>query len=90
MKKFIIERVLPGTGKLTPAELKAIAIKSCSVIDDLDASYHWIETYVTDHKLYCIHIAPDRETILEHARQGGFPTDSIAEVISTMDPTTST
>ena len=89
MKKFIIERELPGAGSLTPAELKAIARKSCEVVDNLEAPYHWIETYVTDNKLYCVHIAPDRETVLEHARLGGFPANSISEVRSIMDPTTS-
>ena len=89
MKKFIIERELPGAGKLTPAELKAIAAKSCEVVDNLAAPYHWIQTFVTDNKLYCVHIAPDRETVEEHARQGGFPANSISEVRSIMDPTTS-
>lgn len=90
MKKFIIERQLPGAGKLTLAELKAIAKTSNEVIDELEAPYHWIETYVTDNKLYCVHVAPDRETVLEHARKGGFPVDSIAEVRYIMDATTST
>jgi len=90
MKKFIIERDLPGAGKLTAAELKAIALKSCHVMDHLEAPYHWVQTFVTDNKLYCVHIAPDCETILEHARQGGFPANSIAEVRSIMDPTTGT
>jgi len=89
MKKFIIERELPAAGKLTPSELKAIAAKSCEVVGHLDAQYHWIQTFVTDNKLYCVHIAPDRETVLEHARQGGFPADSVSEVRSIMDPTTS-
>ncbi|AYB31834.1 DUF4242 domain-containing protein [Chryseolinea soli] len=89
MKKFIIERELPGAGKLTPSELKAIATKSCDVVDNLEAPYHWIQTFVTDNKLYCVHIAPDRETVLEHARQGGFPADKVSEVRSIMDPTTS-
>jgi len=89
MKKFIIERELPGAGKLTPAELKAIATKSCEVVDNLSAPYHWIQTFVTDNKLYCVHIAPDRETVEEHARQGGFPANSIVEVRNIMDPTTS-
>ncbi|MBL0740941.1 DUF4242 domain-containing protein [Chryseolinea lacunae] len=88
MKKFIIERDLPGAGKLTPAELKAIARKSCEVVDNLDVSYHWIQTFVTDNKLYCVHIAPDRESVLEHARRGGFPADNVTEVRSIMDPTT--
>lgn len=89
MKKFIIERELPGAGKLSAAELKAIAQKSCNVVDNLDKPYHWIQTFVTDNKLYCVHIAPDKETVLEHAKQGGFPANSVSEVKSIMDPTTS-
>jgi hypothetical protein len=89
MKKFIIERELPGAGKLTAEELKSIARKSCEVISELQKPYHWIETFVTDNKLYCIHIAPDEETVLEHSRQGGFPADRIMEVKTIMDPTTS-
>ncbi len=89
MKKFIIERELPGAGKLTKDELKAIAAKSCSVVDDLNSPYHWVETFVTDNKLYCVHIAPDKETILEHAKRGGFPANRVSEVVSMMDPTTS-
>ena len=89
MKKFIIERALPGVGKLKASELKAFAVKTSSVADNLDAPYHWIQTFVTDNKLYCIHIAPDRETVIEHAKQGGFPVDYIAEIRSIIDPTTS-
>jgi hypothetical protein len=89
MKKFIIERELPGAGKLSAAELKAIAQKSCAVVDNLDKPYHWIQTFVTDNKLYCVHIAPDAETVIEHAKQGGFPANSVSEVKSIMDPTTS-
>lgn len=89
MKKFIIERDLPGAGKLTPEELKAIAQKSCSVMNSMEQPYHWIETFVTDNKLYCIHIAPDAATVFEHSQQGGFPIDNIMEVRSIMDPTTS-
>lgn len=89
MKKFIIERELPGAGQLSAADLKAIAVKSCDVVNNLEEPYHWIQTFVTDNKLYCVHIAPDRETVLEHARQGGFPADNVAEVRSIMDPTTS-
>lgn len=80
--------MLPGAGKLSAAELKYIAQRSNECIDQLEAPYHWIETYVTDNKLYCVHIAPDRETVLEHARQGGFPADSISEVRHIIDPTT--
>jgi hypothetical protein len=89
MKKFIIERELPGAGKLTQAELKAIAAKSCAVVDGLNEPYHWVETFVTDNKLYCVHIAPDKETVIEHAKRGGFPANSVSEVRSMMDPTTS-
>ena len=89
MKKFIVERILPGAGKLTPAELKAIAQKSCEVLNSMDEPYHWVQTFVTDNKLYCVHIAPDKEAVLEHARRGGFPVDNIAEVSSVMDATTS-
>lgn len=89
MKKFIIERALPGVGKLKASELKAFAVKTSSVADNLDAPYHWIQTFVTDNKLYCIHIAPDSETVIEHAKQGGFPVDYIAEIRSIIDPTTS-
>lgn len=89
MRKFIIERELPGAGKLTPAELNAIAQRSVSVVNSLEQPYHWIQTFVTDNKLYCVHIAPDRETVLEHSRQGGFPADNIEEVRSIMDATSS-
>lgn len=89
MKKFLIERDLPGAGKLTADELKAIAQKSCGVINDLDEPYHWVQTFVTDNKLYCIHIAPDKETVFEHAQQGGFPANQVVEVRGIIDPTTS-
>lgn len=89
MKKFIIERDLSRTGKLTPAALKAFAVKSCEVISHLETPYHWIETFVTDTKMYCIHIAPDRETALEYARQSGFSVDHIAEIKNIVDATTS-
>lgn len=89
MKKFIIERELPGAGKLTQEELKAIAEKSCAVVSDLKKPYHWVETFVTDNKLYCVHIAEDAETIMQHAKRGGFPANKISEVKSMMDPTTS-
>ncbi|CAN5585252.1 hypothetical protein BH10BAC4_BH10BAC4_03330 [soil metagenome] len=89
MKKFIIEREVPGAGNLTPAELKAIAETSCNVVADLKKPYHWVETFVTDNKLYCVHIAHDEATVLEHAKRGGFPANKISEVRSMMDPTTS-
>lgn len=88
MKKFIIERELPGAGKLSASELQAIATKSCDVIDNMNAQYHWVHSYVTDNKLYCVHIAPDEKSVVEHAKQGGFPITRIYEIKSVIDPTT--
>ena len=88
MKKFVIERQLPGAGKLTPEELKNIAQASCNVIVGLETPYHWIQSFVTDDKLYCIHIAESEEIVREHARRGGFPINSVAEVKSVIDPCT--
>ena len=87
MKKFIIERELPGAGKLTPHELHEIAKKSCGVIDDMNTQYHWIQTFVTDNKLYCVHIAPTEADVVTHATQGGFPVTEIHEIRSIIDPT---
>ncbi len=89
MKKFIIERELPGAGQLSPGELKAISLKSCEVVSGLGKPYHWIESYVTENKIYCVHIAPDEATIREHAKRGGFPANSVEEVKAIIDPTTS-
>jgi hypothetical protein len=88
MKKFIIERDLPGVGKLTPADLNAIILRSSNVVDNLGVPYHWIQTFVTDHKLYCIHLADDDQAILGHASQSGFPANNVAEVRTIIDPST--
>jgi len=88
MKKFIIEREVPGASKLTAEELQGIAQTSNGVLDEMGAPYHWVQTFVAGDKLYCIHVAEDEETILEHARRGGFPANLVAEVQSIMDPTT--
>ena len=88
MPKFIIEREIPGGGKLTPAELQAISQKSCGVLKELGPQIQWIESYVTDDKVYCVYIAPDEATVREHARQGGFPANRISEVRGIIDPTT--
>ncbi len=90
MKKFMIERDVPGAGKLTPSELHAIAKKSCETIDEMKVQYHWVETFVTDNRLYCVHIAPDEETVRQHAIQGGFPISRIHEIKEIIDPTTAT
>ena len=89
MKKFIIEREVPGAGNLSQEELKAIAQTSCGVVNNLGKPYHWVESFVTENKIYCVHIAADEDTILEHAQKGGFPANSVQEVKAIIDPTTS-
>ncbi len=88
MPKFVIERDLPGAGKLTPEELKGVSQKSCDVLKNLGPEINWVQSYVTDDKIYCIYIAPNAEMIREHAKQGGFPANRISEVKSGIDPTT--
>ncbi len=88
MPKYVIEREIPGAGTIPPHELKAISQKSCSVLKGLGPQIQWIHSFVTDDKIYCIYIAPDKETVLEHARQGGVPANSVAEVRTIIDPTT--
>jgi hypothetical protein len=88
MPKYVIEREIPGAGKIPPADLQAISQKSCGVLKGLGPQIQWVQSYVTDDKIYCIYIAPDKETVLEHARQGGFPANSVAEVHTIIDPTT--
>ena len=90
MKKFVIERNLPEAGKLTAEELQAISESSCEVISRLGKPYHWIQSFVTDDKIYCIHIAENEESIREHARLGRFPVTTISEVKASIDPTTGT
>ncbi len=89
MPKFVIERDLPGAGTLTAAELTAISRKSCGVLQALGPRIQWVQSYVTADKIYCVYIAPDAGMVLEHARQGGFPADRVAEVMTVIDPTTS-
>ena len=88
MPKFLIERELPGAGDLSPNELHAIARKSCDVLHALGPDIQWVQSYVTDDKIYCLYIAPDAEIIREHARCGGFPANRISEVRGAIDPTT--
>ncbi|HZT44274.1 MAG TPA: DUF4242 domain-containing protein [Chthonomonadaceae bacterium] len=88
MPKYVIERELPGAGSLSSQQLEQISQKSCSVLRDLGPQIQWVQSYVTDNKIYCIYIAPDAEMIREHARQGGFPADSVSEVRAVIDPTT--
>jgi hypothetical protein len=89
MKKFLIERNLPGAGNLSPQQLQEIARASCEVVCSLGKPYHWIQSYVTEDKIYCIHIAESEELVREHARLGNFPINSVSEVKSVIDPLTS-
>lgn len=88
MPKFIIEREIPGAGDLSSEDLKAISQKSCGVLRNMGPSIQWVESYVTNDKVYCVYIAPDEEAIREHAQQGGFPANSIAQVKTVINPTT--
>jgi uncharacterized protein DUF4242 len=88
MPKYVIERELPGAGKLSRQELQAISQKSCSVLDKLGPQIQWVQSYVTDDKIYCVYIAPDEAMVREHARQGGFPANRVSEVRTMIDPTT--
>ena len=88
MPQFVIEREMPGAGKLSPAELQGASQSSCSVLRDLGPDIQWVHSYVTDDKIYCIYRAPSEELIRRHADTAGFPANSIAQVRKTIDPTT--
>ncbi len=88
MPKFVIEREIPGAGKLSAQELQAISQKSCSVLNQLGPQIQWVHSYVTGDKIYCVYIAPNEEMVREHAKQGGFPANLVSEVKSVIDPTT--
>jgi Nickel responsive protein SCO4226-like len=88
MPKYVIEREIPGAGKLTSDELKAISQKSCAVLRKMGPEIQWVESYVTGDKIYCVYIAPNAKIIREHAEQGGFPANRISEVTRMIDPTT--
>jgi hypothetical protein len=88
MPKFVIERDIPGVGTLTQKELQSISRKSCSVLNEMGPQIQWMQSYVTDDKVYCIYLAPNEEAVREHARQGGFPANKVSRVLSVIDPTT--
>jgi hypothetical protein len=88
MPKYVIEREIPGAGKLTPAELTTISQKSCGVLKGMGPQIQWVQSYVTGDKVYCVYIAPSEEAVREHARQGGFPANRVSEVTAVIDPTT--
>ena len=88
MPKFIIERDIPGAGQLSPQELQAISQKSCGVLNEMGPQIQWRESYVTGDKVYCVYLAPDEESVREHARRGGFPANAVNQVCAVIDPTT--
>jgi hypothetical protein len=88
MPQYLIERDIPGAGKLTSAELQAISQKSCSVLNQLGPQIQWVESYVTGDRIYCVYRAPNEEMVREHARQGGFPANRVSEITTVINPTT--
>jgi len=88
MPKFIIEREVPGAGKLSPAEVQGLSQKSCSVLREMGPQIQWLESYVTADKIYCVYIAPSEAEVREHAKKGGFPANKVSEVKRIIDPTT--
>jgi hypothetical protein len=88
MPKFVIEREIPGIGRLPADSMRSIAQKSCAVLEKMGPSIQWVESFVTNDKLYCVYIAPDEEAVRQHASQGGFPANRISAVKRMIDPTT--
>ncbi len=88
MPKYVIEREIPGAGKLSAPELQAISQKSCGVLNQMGPQIQWVQSYVTDDKIYCVYIAPNEEMVREHARQGGFPANRVSAIREVIDPTT--
>ncbi len=89
MPKYVIEREIPGAGNLTAEQLKGISQTSCGVLSNMGPQIQWVQSYVTGDKIYCIYIAPNKEMVFEHAKQGGFPANAVSEVATIIDPTTS-
>ena len=88
MPKYLIERDIPGAGKLSADELNAISQKSCKVLGGMGPRIQWVESYVTEDKVYCVYIAPDEAMVRQHAQQGGFPANRVSEIKAIIDPTT--
>ena len=88
MPQYVIEREIPGAGQLTQDQLTGIAQTSCGVLNTMGPQIQWHQSYVTGDKIYCVYTAPNEEMVREHARQGGFPANSVAEVKNIIDPTT--
>ena len=88
MPRFVIERSIPGAGKMSPSDLRGVAQKSCDVLREMGPRVQWQQSYVTDDKIYCVYIADSVDDVREHARKGGFPADSVAAVRAVIDPAT--
>lgn len=88
MPKYIIEREIPGAGNLSSEDLQAISQKSCGILKEMGPAIQWVESYVTQDKIYCVYIAPNEEAVREHAARGEFPANRISEVKTKIDPTT--
>jgi hypothetical protein len=88
MPKYVIEREIPNAGKLSAEQLQAISQKSCGVLNNMGPQIQWVQSYVTDDKIYCVYTAPNEEMVREHARQGEFPANRVSEVKTIIDPTT--
>jgi hypothetical protein len=88
MPKFLIEREIPNAGNLSPNELQGVAQKSCSVLRNMGPQIQWVQSYVTDNKVYCVYIAENEQSIRDHAKAGGFPANKISEIRTLIDPTT--
>lgn len=88
MPKFVIEREVPGAGKMSVMDLKGLSQKSCSVLREVGPRVQWQQSYVTDDKIYCVYIADSEDDVLEHARKGGFPANRVSAVRAVIDPST--
>jgi hypothetical protein len=88
MPKYVIEREIPGAGKIPAAELRAISQKSCAVLSEMGPKIQWVHSYVTGDKIYCVYIAPNEQAVREHAQRGGFPANRISAITTMIDPTT--
>ena len=89
MPKYIIERDVPGAGKLSNDQLKSVAQTSCDVLRNMGPEIQWVHSYVAGDKIFCIYIAPNEDLVREHARKGGFPANTVTEIATVIDPTTS-
>ena len=88
MPKYVIERIVPGASKMSPSDLKTLSMRSCNVLNQIGPQIQWVHSYVTGNKVYSVYIAPNKELIQEHARQGGFPANVVSLVTTIIDPTT--